>query len=182
LTNSYKYTGVLGKRPRLKLWMLEGALCSDDPVAMKRIMDEAMAEWTDLIAALLEDCGQPFDLSGDTWKEVALKLAKRHIPAFQDPELPPAGFFKLGAPDTLEIGRRQGRPRTGIEDDLDVYAQMQTRLAKGQTERQAARQLANSRKRSESPDAICSRYRRTAKRIESGRSILRQLTERMKQN
>ena len=143
MVKPYKYKGILAKHYSLKLpladW-LRGPEKEPSADGIKAVQQQLGA----LDDALFLDCGVDRK-AADGWMQVALKLAARHVPAFQ-----------------LDTSKKMGAPRRN-HDDGELTLEIAALLGKGKTIKNAARIVATRRRKGESPEAIEQRYHRTMK-------------------
>jgi hypothetical protein len=144
MAKAYKYQGILGKPIESVTPPLEDE--SFNPFAEEyqaAVLVRYVAQREALIDALFADCGiDRNDASG--WKHVALKLAERHVKAFQPAE---------------KVGRKQGPLTT---DDA-IINEMQTLIHSGKTISNAAEIVAKRRGDPKRRGAIETHYHRTVK-------------------
>ena len=172
MAKPYKYRGILGETPRHHPIELAAALDPDNMELRERARQhdpfEFGTQFLTLLQALLEDCGQPpmTDPKLVRWDIVALKLAWRHIPAFGPIEIPDeSGKKKRGAPR-----------KASIDDDVELYRAVRSRIQNGETERKAIEGAKKALKlHRESLDALDARFRRSRIRIEKGRRMWEQV-------
>lgn len=143
---SYEYKGVLAQPISNRLFLASALIPSDEQLK-RRAREDFEAQWMARILALFEDCGVK-NPTADVWREVAMALAKRHVPAFR--------------PDAEER-RPRGRPRmvSNAFADIQFIGEIdELRETRGLSLRSAAAHLARARKTNKSGDALERRYRR----------------------
>jgi len=153
MAKAYKYQGILGK-PKKAVpppWEKDKSFNPFDEEHQAAMLARSEAQREALIDALFADCGiDRYDAWG--WKHVALKLAERHVTAFQ-PE--------------AKVGRKLSSLTT------ELMFEMQTLINDGKTISNAAKICAKRRGDPERRSAIETHYHRTLKRWKHANDMLR---------
>jgi len=155
MAKAYKYRGILGKRKKAETppWQKNKSLNPFDEEYQAAMLARSVAQREALIDALFADCGiDRYDAWG--WKHVALKLAERHVTAFQ--------------PET-----KVGRKLSSLTTDDELMFEMQTLINDGKTISNAAKICAKRRGDPERRSAIETHYHRTLKRWKHAEDMVR---------
>jgi hypothetical protein len=144
MAKAYKYQGILGKPMKsVPLPLEDESFNPFDEEYRAGMLARSMAQREALIDALFADCGiDRNDVFG--WMHVALKLAERHVNAFQR-EAP--------------VGRKPG----SLTTDDKLMVEMQTLINSGKTISNAAEICAKRRGAPKRCKAIETHYHRTLK-------------------
>ena len=166
LSKSYKYSGNLAQRRGLTPGLLQAAILRNDKSIQSRVEAEEFDRKVRLMLELAADCGQiAEDIHKVNWLLVTAEMARRHVPAFWDLQRDGNG----GAPRKMDRA-----------DEGAIYREMERRIAGGQKERPAAKEIAKSRKKGESTAAITSRFHRTKNQVTQAQAFADELDRRMR--
>ena len=144
MAKAYKYQGILGEPRKSVMPALEDESFNPFDEGCRTSLEAARATQHEaLIDALFKDCGvDRNDILG--WERVALKLAQRHVKAFQSEE-------------------RVGRKRGSLAMDGALMIDMMKLINSGKTISNAAAIVAKRRGYPKSRDAIETHYHRAMK-------------------
>jgi hypothetical protein len=158
---THKYSGILSQ----PIYVVSEDLVLDlkDAELPRRLRQEFDRQNLERLIALVEDCGVKAE-GPIAWHEVAMVLARRHVPAF-DRDI--AFSFKRKP--------KRGRPKWKADNDMPIVVAINERIQKRRLSiRQAATYVAS--KRGESAAALDRRYRRFMKRTAQMQDDMRQET------
>ena len=162
MAKAYRYQGILGRPTKSVAPPLKDESYNPfDEEHQAVVLTRLAAQRETLIDALFADCGiDRNDVSG--WERLALKLAERHVKAFQPVE-------------------RVGRKKSSLAADAALITEMQTLINGGKTVSNAAGIVAKRRGDPKRRDAIETHYHRTWKEWKSANDLVERWARQLKE-